>query len=114
MIGNYAVVYPWGHPFSEADEGDVKAVGFEFTWPYRPVMQRWTGNAVATSFNLAYAIAEDSADNIVVFENGVAITYAAGAPAAGQFGITAGTPDLLVFGTAPASDAKVVALYGRT
>lgn len=114
MVANYAACYPWGHAFTETDEGDVKGVSLDFTWPYRPIIQRWTGNNVLTSYNLAFAIAEDSADNIVVFENGVALTYAAGAPGAGAFGITAGTPDVLVFGTAPAANAKIVALYGRT
>ena len=114
LVANYASAYPWGHAFSEADEGDTQAVGFEFTWPYRPVLQRWTGNGVLTSFNLAYTIAEDSADNIVVAVDGVPLIYAAGAPAAGQFGITPGTPDLLVVGTAPVNAGKMVALYGRT
>ena len=114
MVANYANAYPFGHAFSEADEGDVQGVALEFTWPYRPILQRWTGNNILVTYNLAYAIAEDSADNIVVFQDGVAITYAAGAPTAGQFGITAGTPDLLVFGTAPTASAKIVALYGRT
>jgi hypothetical protein len=113
LVANYANAYPWGHPFSIADEGDTQMVGFEFTWPYRPALQRWTGNGVLTSFNLAYALAEDSADNVVAAVDGVALTYAAGVPAAGQFGITQGTPDTVVFGTAPVSDGKIEVLYGR-
>jgi hypothetical protein len=102
-----------GAPFG-ADEGDTQGVALEFTWPYRPILQRWTGNGVLTSFNLAYPLAEDSADNNIVAVDGTPLIYAAGVPAAGQFGITQGTPDQLVFGTAPASDSKMVALYGRT
>jgi hypothetical protein len=112
LVSNYATAFPWGHAFSDADEGDTKAAYVDFTWPYRPILQRWTGNNTETSFNLDKNIAEDSADNIVVFVNGTAQTWVTGAPGAGEFGITAGTPDVLVLGTAPASNAKVVALYG--
>jgi hypothetical protein len=114
LISNYAACYPWGHAFSDADEGDVKAAFIDFTWPYKPMVQRWTGNNTLAIFNLAYAIAEDSADNIIAFVDGVEQTWVTASPSAGEFGITTGTPDTIEFGTVPGSDAKIVALFGRT
>lgn len=112
MVANYAEAYPWGHAFTAGDEGDTEAAILYFDWPYRPIIERWTGDNTETSFNLTKNIAEDSATNIVVFVNGTAQTWVTGAPGAGEFGITAGTPDVLVLGTAPAAAAKIVAMYG--
>lgn len=112
VVSNYATAFPWGHAFTDTDEGDTKAVFIDFTWPYRPILQRWTGDGAVVSWELAKNIAEDSADNIIVFVNGVASTWVTGAPGAGEFGITEAATDLLVFGTAPPASAKVVALYG--
>jgi len=112
LIANKADVYPWGLAFSDANNGDTEFVVMEFTSSYRPMIQRWTGNNVEVTFNLSKNIADDAANNIAVYEAGVAITWVTGAPGAGQFGITEGATDTLVFGTAPVSGAKVVALYG--
>jgi len=112
LIANKADRYPWGLAFSDASNGDVEFVVMEFTSAYRPIIQRWTGNNVLDTFNLAKNIAEDSASNIAVYVDGVAQTWAAGAPTAGQFGITEDTTDELVLGTVPGAAAKIVALYG--
>jgi hypothetical protein len=112
IIANPASAYPWGLAFVAGTDGDAEFVFSDFTWPYRPILQRWTGNAVVVSWELAQNIAEDSTDNIIAYSAGVALTWVTGAPAGGQFGITAGTPDLLVEGTATASNGKLVALYG--
>lgn len=112
LIANKSDAYPWGLAFSDVNNGDTEFVVMEFTWPYRPIIQRWTGNNSQTEFTLAKNIAEDSADNIIVYVNGVAATYAAGAPGAGEFGVTESTTDSIVLGTAPAAAAKIVALYG--
>lgn len=112
MVANYSSYYPWGLAFVAGTDGDDKFVYTDFTWPYRPILQRWTGDAAETTFNLAQNIAEDSADNIIAYVNGTAATWVTGAPGAGEFGITEGATDTLVFGTAPASAGKVVSLYG--
>ncbi len=112
LIANKSTNYPWGLAFSDANNGDTEFVVMEFTSAYRPMIQRWTGNNAQTTYNLSKNIAEDAANNILVYEAGVAITYAAGAPGAGEFGVTEAGTDTIVFGTAPANNAKVVALYG--
>lgn len=112
IVGNYSEYYPWGHAFSAGDEGDTQFVYMDFTWPYRPIFQRFTGDDSETTFNLAKNIALDSADNVVAFVNGTEQTWVTGAPSPGEFGITESTTDTIVFGTAPGSDAKVVVLYG--
>lgn len=112
LTANKSSVYPWGLAFSDANNGDTEFVILEFTWPYKPYMDRWTGNNTETTFNLTKNIALDSDDNIIAYVNGVAQTWVTGAPGAGEFGITEGATDTIVFGTAPANNAKVVALYG--
>jgi len=112
IIGNFADVYPWGLALSAGSNGCEQAVAMDFTWPYRPILQRWTGNNIEVTFNLAKNIAEDSADNIIVYVDGIAQTWKTGVPGAGEFGITEGATDTLVLGTAPGTNAKVVALYG--
>jgi hypothetical protein len=112
VVGNYSEYYPWGHQFAAGDEGDTQFVYLDFTWPYRPILQRYTGDGSETDFNLAKNIAEDSADNIVAFVNGTEQTWVTGVPGAGEFGITEGATDVAVFGTAPANNAKVVICYG--
>jgi hypothetical protein len=111
---NSADRYPFGLAFSAGNNGATGGKIMEWTWPYRPVMERWTGNGVETSFNVTstFDIAEDSADNALAYVNGTAQTWVTGAPLAGEFGITEGTPDIFVFGTAPPSDAKVVTWFG--
>lgn len=112
LIANKATCYPTGLAFSDANNGDTEFVVMEFTSYYRPMFQRWTGNNTETTFNLAKNIADDAANNIAVYVAGVAQTWVTGAPGAGEFGITEGATDTLVLGTAPASAAKMVALYG--
>jgi hypothetical protein len=112
MVANYASRFPWGRPFTAADDGDTSFVYTDFTWPYRPIVQRWTGDNATVSYELAQNIAEDSATNIIVYQDGVALTWATGAPGAGEFGITEAATDLLVFGTAPTAASVVCALYG--
>lgn len=111
VTANPSTVYPWGLAHSTG-LGDSSFPYVDFTWPYKPIMQRWTGDNSETTYNLGQNIAEDSSNNIIVYEAGVAITWVTGVPSAGEFGITEDTTDTIVFGTAPAASAKVVALYG--
>lgn len=113
IVGNFAAQYPWGVSFSASLDGDTEFVFSEFTWPYRLMMQRYTGDGIETDFNLAHTLAADSADNIAVYVNGTAITWVTGVPGAGEFGADAGT-GVITLGTAPASSAVVVVLYGFT
>lgn len=115
LIANRASNYPWGLAFSDANNGDDDFVVMEFTSGYKPTMHAFTGNNTETTFTpLGKNVAEDSANNVLAYVNGAAITWATGAPGAGEFGITegAGATDTIVFGTAPAASAKVVVLYG--
>ena len=112
MVANYADYYPWGEAFTVGNQGDTQFVGFDFTWPYKAMLQRWTGNNTEVTFNFTKNVAEDSATNVLVWVDGVAGTWVTGATAGGQFGVTLSTTDTLVFGTAPGAAAKIVALYG--
>jgi len=112
IIANYSSAYPWGVSFVAGTDGDVKFVYGDFTWPYRPILARYTGDGTEVTFNLSKNIAEDSSDNIVAYVDGTAQTWVTGVPGAGEFGVTESTTDTIVFGTAPGSDTKVVVLYG--
>ena len=112
IIANKADAYPWGLAFSDETTGDTEFVVMEMTSAYRPIIQRWTGDNDKTTFTLAKNIAEDSANNIAVYVDGVAATYAADAPGASAFGVTESTTDSIVLGSAPGAGAKIVALYG--
>ncbi len=112
LIANKSTNYPWGVAFTDGVNGDTEFVVMEFTSAYRPMIQRWTGNAVLDTFNLSKNIADDAANNIAVYVAATAQTWVTGAPGAGEFGITEGATDTLVLGSVPAGGAKVVALYG--
>ncbi|MCC7569564.1 MAG: hypothetical protein KO463_08135 [Candidatus Methanofastidiosa archaeon] len=111
VTAQYGARFPWGL----ALPGSVQYAAVRYTSLYKPMIQRWTGDGVETDFNLAKDLAEDSADNIAVYVDGVAQTWVTGVPGAGEFGVTlntAPTEDVIVLGTAPADGAKVVAIYG--
>lgn len=112
MIANFSTAYPWGEAFVAGTDGDDKAVYVDFSWQYRPILHRYTGDGSETTFNLGQNIAEDSTTNVVAYVNGSAATWVTGVPSAGEFGITEGATDTIVFGTAPAASAKVCVLYG--
>ncbi len=112
MVANYAAAHVTGLGFTSVLNGGTQFAALRFTSTYRPIFQRWTGDNSQVEFNLAKNIAEDSANNIAVYVNGAAATWVTGVPGAGEFGITEGTTDVLKLGTAPGTDAKVVALYG--
>lgn len=111
VTAQYGARYPWGLTLP----GSKQYAAMRYTWPHKPIVQRWTGDGIETDFNLAKDIAEDSADNIAVYVGGVAQTWVTGVPGAGEFGVTENTSpteDVIVLGTAPADGAKVVAIYG--
>ena len=112
IIANKADRYPTGLAFTDADNGDTEFVVLEMTSAYRPIYQRWTGDNEKTTFTLAKNIAEDSANNIAVYVDGVAATYAADVPGASAFGVTESTTDSIVLGSAPGDGDVIVALYG--
>lgn len=112
LIANKSTNYPWGLAFSDANNGDTEFVVMEMTSGYKPTMHAYTGNNVLDTFNLGKNIAEDAANNIIAYVGGVAQTWVTGAPGAGEFGITEGATDTIVFGTAPGASAKVVVAYG--
>jgi len=103
--------YPWGLAFSTGSNGDDEYVAVDWTSPYRLYIDRWTGDNSRVDFTLTKTLAADDTNTIAVYVDGVAATYGAGAPGAGAFGVTGAT---LTMGTAPGTDAKVVALYGCT
>lgn len=105
--------YPYGLAFSVANNGDTAGKAVSYTWPYKPMIDNWTGDNIETTFNLSEDIAEDSANNILVYVDGVVQTWVTGIPGAGEFGVTEGATDTLVLGTAPGSAAKLRSWYGR-
>lgn len=111
VVANPSTVFPWGIAHSVA-MGDNSFPYVDFTWPYKPILQRFTGDNAVVSWNLGQNIAEDSADNIVAFSAGVELTWVTGVPGAGEFGVTEGATDLLVEGTATVASGKLVALFG--
>jgi hypothetical protein len=111
LVANRSTVFPWGLAHLGV-LGDTDYSYVDFTWPYRPICERFTGDNIVTDYNLTKDIAEDSADNIVAYVAGVAQTWVTGVPGAGEIGVTEGTPDVLVFGTAPAAASKIVTMYG--
>lgn len=112
LVANFASSYPWGTAFVAGTDGDTQFVYSDFTWPYRPILGRFTLDGSETTFNLAYNIAEDSANNVVALLNGTALTWVTGAPSAGEFGITESTTDTLVLGGAGTTADKLVVLMG--
>jgi hypothetical protein len=112
LTANYSTTLPWGVAFADGTHGDTEFVYVDFTWPYEPTLQRWTGDNIETDYNAAENIAEDSAENVIAYVNGTAQTWVTGVPGAGEFGITAATPDVIVFGTAPPASSKIVVQYG--
>lgn len=113
IVGNRATQFPWGVSFTALLDGDTEFVFSEFTWPYRFMMQRFTGDGIETDFNLAHTLAEDSVDNLALYINGTPATWVTGVPGAGEFGADAST-GVISLGTAPASNGIVVCLYGVT
>lgn len=111
VVANNSSTLPFGVTHA-TDMGDTNFPYVDFTWPYKPILHRWTGDNSETDFNLGQNIAEDSSDNIIVYVGGTAQTWVTGVPSAGEFGVTEGATDVVVFGTAPGSSAKAVALYG--
>jgi len=114
IIANYMSRYPWAHPFVDGDEGDTDGISLYFTWPYRPILQTWVADGSTVSWNLGKNIAEDSADNIIVSDEGTLLTWVTGAPATGtEFGVTEAAQDLLTTYTAtPDNGDNFWALFG--
>jgi hypothetical protein len=113
ISGNKATKYPWGVSFTDVINGDTEAVVVQYSKPYRPMLDVSEGDGIVTDFNLSQAIAADTANNVQAWVAGVAQTWVTGVPGAGEFGITEATPDVCVFGTAPADSATVHVFYGR-
>jgi hypothetical protein len=119
MVANYSERLPWGTALVAGTHGDTKGVGWHFTFPYRPILQCWALDGIVVSWELAKNIALDAATNIAVFTVSAAsvvteLTYAAGAPGSGAFGITEAATDLLVIHAdqAGAAGDYLLALYG--
>lgn len=113
MIGNYASAYPWGHAFTAADEGDTECAILYFTWPYRLMIDRFTLDGTEVTYTLNHQLAEDSAENVNVFINGTAQTWAASGAGAGEFSTDTAT-NIITLGGAGTTAHKMVVLYGIT
>ncbi len=111
MITNYGLAYPWGHAFSVADEGSERAIALDFTWPYRPLIWRWTLDGVETTFSLPVQLAEDSADNILVAVNGTELDWVGDTPGATEFEADA-VANTITLGAAGTEGDILVALFG--
>lgn len=95
---------PWGATLSAALNGTEKASFITFSLPYPIHIQRWTGNAAQTVFNLDYTPASTSlTGSTLVFTEGVRHLSGVTISATGK---------TLTFGGAPANNARIWAMYG--
>ncbi len=111
MVTNYGLKYPWGHAFAVADEGSEASIALDFSWPYRPLIWRWTLDGTQTTFNLPQQLAEDSADNLLVAVNGTELDWIASTPGASAFEADT-TANTLTLGDAGTSGDVLVAMFG--
>lgn len=93
---------PWGVGFTVADNGATEAQSLRLVSENPIIMERWTGNATLTEFNLNKT--PITAAKTHVWSNGAAATVSS---------VDTGTPSLTL-DSAPANAAVVVALYETT
>lgn len=108
-----AAVQPWGEAFT----GSKQYPKIRYTWPGYPMLERGTGDGTRTSFDLSYDVATNDADNVAVYVNGTALTWAASSPSAGEFSIdtSGGTgTHSLELNAAAADGAKIVLMYSKS
>lgn len=112
LTANYATQFPWGDDFTVLLDGDTKMVAWDFTAPYQVMVQHWVGNNTETVFNLSHTLAEDSANNIMVWSpGGTALTWIASGATGSQFSADIAT-NAITLGTAPGASADLFAVYG--
>lgn len=89
IVTNYGARHIWGEALVAGTDGDTEMVAVDFTWPYQLIFQRFTLDGTETTFNLGKQLAEDSADNIVVFRYSsgtvTELTWIAATPGATEF-----------------------------
>lgn len=94
---------PWGVTIADGDLGTNGASIIEFSNPNPLIMDRFTGNGAATSCTLTKAAA--SVNDVFAFVNTQKLSHGSGLT------VTPGSRTL-TFTAAPASNAKVIILYG--
>jgi hypothetical protein len=109
IAANSSDRYPWGTAFTAVLNGDTEYAAFEWSFPYKPMLDSGVGDNSRVEYTLTHTPAADDANTILAFVDGVAKTWVTGAPGAGEFGVTT---TALTFGTAPGTNAKINILYG--
>jgi hypothetical protein len=101
----FVSAYPWGTAFSTTTEGFTRAQVLRGVSEYRPRLVGWlgTGAAETFAFNASYPSAATS--KVAVWVNGTLKAYTTDFTALST---------AVIFVTAPASDAHVVAFYETT
>ena len=99
FIPTVATEYPWGHAFTDADEGYTSAQMLRSTTENPVVMERWDGNGTLDTFNLSWT--PISTAKTAVFADGVAATVSS----------VSTTLNTVTLDSAPSNDAVLVAYY---
>lgn len=101
----FVTAYPWGASFAAGTEGFTRAQVLRGVSEYRPRLVGWlgTGSATTLAFNASYPSAGTS--KVAVWVNGTLKEYTTDFTALST---------AVIFVTAPASDAHVVAFYETT
>jgi hypothetical protein len=115
LVANYGTRHIWGEALDSTADGDTKSVMVDFTWPYQLMFQRYTLDGTILTLNLEKTLAEDSADNLIVYRTtagvSTALTWVAGAPGAAEFGADLATSVITLGAVGTAADVVVVG-YG--
>lgn len=72
VVPSIATAYPWGHAFSNTDEGFTEAQYLRFTAENPPVMDKWTGINTVTTYALNWT--PISTAKMAVFDEGTLVT----------------------------------------
>lgn len=117
IVTSYGARHIWGEALSVVNDGDTKMVGVKFSWPYQLIFQRYTLDAIETTFNLSKQLAEDSADNIVVFRYSsgtvTELTWVASTPGATEFEADT-SANTITLGAAGTSGDSLIVGFGFT
>jgi hypothetical protein len=110
VVSNYGTRHIWGQALTVPNDGDTKSVMVDFTWPYQLDFQRWTQNGVLLTYNVEETIAEDSSDNLALFNNGTALTWVASGAGAGEFSADASAGTITIGAVGSSSDILIGAI----
>jgi hypothetical protein len=99
LVPSGATKYPWGHAFTELDEGFTEAAWLRGTAENPVIVDRWTGNNTLTEFNLSKT--PISVAKTQVFVEGTAATVSS----------VDTSGDTVTLNSAPGYETEVVAVY---